>query len=101
MKALSDVKKIRTYLAKTVRSYLAGVAFECPFGGGNPKECICHELREKPEKERSRMLAALTDEECFQIFDGHQKCFREKSRLLDFKERKSAPRRKIRKRAEA
>jgi len=78
----SDIKKIRAYLGKTIRSYLAGLVFDCPFGGGNPKDCICHELRKKPKKERVRLLAALTDEECLQIFDQHRKCFGEKSRSL-------------------
>jgi hypothetical protein len=83
MSALTDIGKIRSCLSKTIRSYLAGVSFECPFEGGNPTECICHELRKKPKKERTRIIEALTDEECFQIFDRHQKCFREKSRSLE------------------
>ena len=91
MNVPSDIKKIRAYLSKTIHAYLVGVAFECPFGGGNPKECICHELRKKSEKERVRMLDALTDEECFQLFDRHQKCFRKKSRQLELKSIRRSP----------
>ena len=82
MNARSDINKIRACLGKTIRRYLAGLAFDCPFGGGNPKDCICHELRTKPKKERTRILAAMTDEECLQIFDRHRKCFGKKSRSL-------------------
>ena len=85
MKTPSDVSKIRSYLGKTIRAYLAGLTVDCPFGGGNPNDCFCHELREKTPKERARILAALTDEECLQIFDRHRKCFEEKSRSLDSK----------------
>lgn len=83
MKTLSDVDKIRAYLGKTIRAYLAGLTVDCPFGG-NPDECFCHQLREKTAKERARILAALTDEECIAIFDRHRKCFAEKSRSLDW-----------------
>jgi hypothetical protein len=82
MNTLSNTKKIRAYLGKTIRAYLAGLTFDCPFGGGNPKDCICHELRKKPTKERIRILAAFTDEDCMQIFDRHRKCFGEKSRSV-------------------
>ncbi len=85
MKTSSDVRKIRAYLGKTIRAYLAGLTFDCPFGGGNPNECFCHELREKPVKERARILAALTDEECLDMFDRHRKCFAKKNRSLDSK----------------
>ena len=80
MNTLSNTKKTRALLAKTIRAYLAGLTLDCPFGGGNPKDCICHELRRKPRNERIRILAALSDDECLQIFDRHRKCFEEKSR---------------------
>jgi len=99
MKTLSDIRKIRAFLGKTIRSYLAGLTFDCPFGGGNPKDCICHELRKKPTKERIRILAGLTDEECLQIFDRHRKCFGKKSRSLGLK-KKVNPHPKIRKKSQ-
>jgi hypothetical protein len=62
----------------SIRTYLAGLSFECPMEGGNPEKCICHELRKNPVAERIRILASFSDEQRFDMFTGHRKCFREK-----------------------
>ena len=67
----------------SLRAHLARLSFGCPLEGGNPDDCICHELRTKPVAERHRIIATYTDEVCLRIFAGHLKCSSEKRHKLN------------------
>ena len=74
-----------------VRTFLVGLSFACPLEGGNPEECICHELRKKPAVDRIRILDSLTEEQRLEMFFGHRKCFGDKKERLDQKKTGDQP----------
>ncbi len=58
---------------KHVRAMLTGIIFECPLGG-NPVDCMCHDLRKLPAGEKFAWIRAMSDEDCVALYRKHTHC---------------------------
>lgn len=61
------------------RELAVGVLLECPLGG-NPADCVLHELRKWTVEERLDWLDGLSDDSCAELYDLHLQCLQHKSR---------------------
>lgn len=62
---------------KRIRALLSGFVFECPLGG-DPEDCVCHQIRKLQAKDRFAWVKQLTDEQCMQFFSLHLICLKRK-----------------------
>ena len=70
-------------VVKTVKAEEAWIAMHarilrCPLGG-NPKDCLLHEIRKLPVEDRLAWLNSKTGEEVLELFGQHLDCLARKS----------------------
>ena len=63
---------------KQLRPLVFGLTRNCPFSCDNPSDCLLHNIRALSEKERRLWVESLTEKQCRDIYQRHEKCLQAK-----------------------